>query len=66
MKVASVEDTEKLQEDLSRIYQWAVENMTFNGDRFQLLRYGKNEKLKRDTEYKTQQDHQNERNTWNI
>lgn len=41
--ISSTEDTEK-------IFQWTVENnMTFNGEMFQLPRYGKNKELKRNT-----------------
>ena len=38
--VSSVRDCEDLQGDLSRIYDWATNNnMCFNGDKFELLRY---------------------------
>ena len=45
-------DVEKMQEDLDRIYSWADKNnMKFNSDKFELLRYGKNQDLKDDTIY---------------
>ena len=38
--VSRVSDCEALQEDLGRVYDWAVvNNMCFNGDKFELLRY---------------------------
>jgi hypothetical protein len=41
------DSVEELQEDLEKLYKWARENnMTFNGTKFQLLRYGKNENIK--------------------
>ena len=45
-------DVEKMQEDLDRIYSWADKNnMKFNRDKFELLRYGKNQDLKDETIY---------------
>ena len=45
-------DELKLQEDLVMIYKWATEmNMMFNGDKFQVLRYGCT-KDSNDPEYK--------------
>ena len=38
---------EELQKDLEKLYKWARDNnMTFNGTKFQLVRYGKDEELK--------------------
>ena len=38
------EDVEHLQSDLNRIYQWTAENnMKLNGEKFQLIKYGKKE-----------------------
>ncbi|XP_069184905.1 uncharacterized protein [Procambarus clarkii] len=55
MKITSAEDIEKLQADINKVFDWASENnMMFNSDKFQVLRYGKNEDLKHNTEYKTQ------------
>ena len=48
------DSVEELQEDLEKLYKWARENnMTFNGTKFQLLRYGKNENIKNETVYFT-------------
>ena len=42
MKVENSEDQRKMQEDLDKIYQWASQNnMCFNGNKFELMRYGK-------------------------
>ena len=51
--VKSYDDVHLLQRDLDRVYEWASTfNMEFNSDKFQLLRYGANEKLKSETSYK--------------
>lgn len=48
------EDVETLQEDLNKIYEWQdANNMKFNDDKFEVLRYGKNEVLKTLTYYTT-------------
>ena len=40
-KIKGRTDEQDLQKDLVKIYNWAAEkNMTFNGDKFQVLRYG--------------------------
>ena len=45
-------DVEHMQEDLDRVYTWAENNnMKFNSDKFELLRYGKNQELKDNTIY---------------
>ena len=45
--IASAEDAANLQEDLKRIYSWAItNNMLFNSKKFELLRYGSNAVLK--------------------
>ena len=50
------EDLESFQEDLDKLYNWAENNnMTFNGTKFELLRYGYNEDLKNATNYLTPQ-----------
>ena len=42
----------KSQSDLDRMYRWAEDNnMTFNGSKFQLMRYGRKENIKEDTIY---------------
>ena len=45
-------DVESLQEDLNRVFAWAdTNNMKFNSDKFELLRYGKDEEIKFNTIY---------------
>ena len=40
-KIKSQEDTERLQQDLDKIYTWADENlMEFNENRFEQMRHG--------------------------
>ena len=40
-------DVEALQDDLNRLYEWQeANNMLFNGNKFEILRYGRNEDLK--------------------
>ena len=52
--VDTEDDVEKLQEDLNIIYNWQNENnMLFNSNKFEMLRYGPNEGLKFDTNYFT-------------
>ena len=52
--VQSFEDVEALQDDLERLYQWQeTNNMAFNPEKFELLRYGWNDDLKNSTEYLT-------------
>ena len=51
-KIDSEEDVEAFQNDLNKIYKWAEENnMLFNNDKFELLRYGCNENIKESTFY---------------
>ena len=41
-----------MQVELNAIYDWAKQmNMEFNDDKFQLMRYGKNQMLKNETHY---------------
>ena len=50
--VSQEEDVENLQKDLDKIYKWQSENnMLFNGKKFEMLRYGKNNELKMNTNY---------------
>ena len=45
-------DVENMQKDLDHIYKWAENNnMKFNSDKFELLRYGRNQNLKDDALY---------------
>lgn len=52
--ISSPEDANLLQRDLEAIYTWAeTNNMLFNENKFELLRYGKNQGLKDSTQYHT-------------
>ena len=52
--VKDFDDVEDLQEDLETLYLWQDQNnMKFNGNKFELLRYGSNEDLKFSTNYLT-------------
>ena len=51
-RVKNEEDVELMQEDLQKIYQWGKRNnMDFNGEKFQVIRYGQDVDLKESTEY---------------
>ena len=53
-KIQNEEDVQKLQENLDKLFEWEENNnMKFNGATFQVLRYGRNEELKNNTEYFT-------------
>ena len=48
------EDTQMLQNDLHKLYKWAYRNnMKFNANKFELLRYGKEQEIKSATTYKS-------------
>ena len=48
------EDVEKLQDNLDKLFDWEeTNNMKFNGAKFQVLRYGPNENIKKNTLYFT-------------
>ena len=50
--VNSQQDVEELQKDLQTIYAWANENnAAFNADKFECLRYGRDEEIKSTTSY---------------
>ena len=52
--IKAEEDMEAFQEDLEELYKWQKENnMIFNGTKFEVLRYGKNEELKNTCNYLT-------------
>ena len=52
--IKTKEDVEKLQTNLEKMYEWEIaNNMVFNGNKFQILRYGKNQDIKEDTIYFT-------------
>ena len=56
-EVSSPEDCQILQQSLNKVYEWAdTNNMKFNITKFNLLRYGPNEDLKRNTPYKNSDD----------
>ena len=51
------EDTQMLQNDLHKVYKWAdTNNMKFNANKFKLLRYGKEQKIKSATTNKSYDD----------
>ena len=53
-QILNEEDVENLQNNLDTLYTWEKTNkMKLNGEKFQLLRYGPNEEIKRDTLYFT-------------
>ena len=55
-KIEDEEDVENLQNNLETLYEWQTRNsMTFNGAKFQVLRYGQDEELKNNTLYFTAQ-----------
>ena len=53
-RIQTENDVEILQDDIDHLQSWAeMNNMKFNGSKFQLLRYGPNESVKEDTFYFT-------------
>ena len=51
------EDTQMLQNDLQKLYKWEdTNNMNFNANKFELLRYGKEQEIKSATTYKSYDD----------
>ena len=51
------EDTQMLQNELHKLYKWAdTNNMKFNANMFELLRYVKEQKIKSATTYKSYDD----------
>ena len=54
-KISSVEDIEHLQTDLNAIYEWSLRNnMTFNSDKFECLRFWPGKTPKPDNSYSRQ------------
>ena len=52
LSITSEEDAIQLQEDLKKVYLWAQQNnMSFNENKFELLRYGLNQQIKTVTKY---------------
>ena len=53
-KIETEDDVEELQQDLDKLYQWQEQNnMLFNGNKFEVLRYGTNRTIKESTSYFT-------------
>ena len=51
------EDTQMLQNDLHKLYKWAdTNNMKFNANKFEPLRYGKEQEIKSGTTNKSYDD----------
>ena len=51
-KVQTERDTTRMQTDLKSLYRWADENnMKFNNDKFELIRYGKIYEIQENTNY---------------
>ena len=51
------EDAQMLQNDLYKLYKWAgTNNIKFNANKFELLRYGKEQEIKSATTYKSYND----------
>ena len=45
--IKEIDDIEKLQDDINRVYAWQEQNnLLFNSKKFELLRHGRNEALK--------------------
>ena len=52
--IATEDDMVTFQDDLEGLYSWQTENnMLFNGSKFEIIRYGKNETLKNTCNYLT-------------
>ncbi len=52
--ITCIQDADMLQEDLNQVYRWAEHNnMEFNASKFELLRYGNDQHLKKITSYTT-------------
>ena len=55
--IKTEEDMDTFQDDLEELYKWQKENnMMFNGTKFEVLRYGKNEDIKNTCNYLTPND----------
>ena len=51
------DDIQLLQNDLHKLYKWAVaNNMKFNATKLELLQYGKEQEIKSSTIYKSYDD----------
>ena len=50
--IASKKDAHELQRDLNAVYQWAIDNnMEFNCDKFECVRYGRDKELQNTIPY---------------
>ena len=50
--ISNTDDVRKLQIDLNAIFEWARQNnATFNDDKFECIRYGKNDEIRNSTAY---------------
>ena len=57
LRIKDEDDTQMLQNYLRKLYKWAdTNNMKFNADKFELLRYGKEQEIKSATTYKSYYD----------
>ena len=55
--IKATADTQMLQNDLHKLYKWAdTNNMKFNTNKFELLRYSKEQEIKSATTYKSYND----------
>ena len=53
-EIKSIDDGEKLQADVNKLYNWTSGNlMEFNSSKFEVLRIGRNKNLKEEITYKT-------------
>ena len=53
-RIRNRQDGLELQIDINKLYEWTEINlMQFNSDKFEALRIGKNETLKKDIQYQT-------------
>ena len=52
--VKNLDDVEHLQSELEKLYSWQdMNNMKFNGKKFEVLRYGTDKELKESSNYLT-------------
>ena len=57
LRIKDEEDTQMIQNDLHKLYKWAdTNNMKFGANKFELLRYGKEQEIKSATTYKSYDD----------
>ena len=57
LRIKDEEDTQMRQNDLHKLYKWAdTNNIKFNANKFELLRYGKEQEIQSATTYKSYDD----------